>query len=432
MSFKKKEVNEYESKYRKTGDNTLVVLVIFIAISAIIGISIYKNSISSKCNNFEKETIDEAFKFAMNNDMLPSYDGTSKKINLEAIPGWNNSFRGSSCSGTLNIVKTDKGYVKELDLKNCNKCTTSKKSFSKETTEFKKDKNIVKVSVTYNYKTRDISYSPWTDWYESSLVSPTPSFNNINLPYDESKYPKIPDGSEVISYEVEKKTFYSYRDQSWKFYKVANNNYSTFSSTKPADYAYKDTKTEIKTDYSEWSTSYPEEADYRKIYTGTGYRFYYVDENDTKIYYNNGDYTVKIDDEQLAKLYNKKDKETVKMYRYVDSKWKWYNGVARNYSSYMNIPNSSYPYKDNDITEFTKWSSYKETSSINNDNSIYREEKTDIHSRYRAKYTVDSIDLLNEYLPIVDFETITNRAVSDMQADENIKISIKYTYKYGK
>lgn len=432
MLFKKKETVEYQSNYRKQGDNTLVIVVAFIAVIAIIGISIYKNSINSKCNNFEKIAIDEGFKYAMNNGYLPSYEGTSFKLNLDAVPGWNNSFRGSSCSGTLNIVKTDVGYAKELDLTDCNKCTTGKKSLGKETTEFKENKNIVRVSVTYNYRTRDISYSPWTDFYESSLISPTVNSNNINLPYDEKNLPKIPEGSEIISYEVEKKPFYSYRDQSWKFYKVSNNNYSVFSSTKPADYAYKDGKTEITTDYSEWSTNYPEEADYRKISTGTGYRFYYLDENKDKIYYNNGDYTVKIEDETLAKLYNKKEKESVKMYRYIDTMWKWYNGVERGYSSYLNKASNTYPYKDNDITKFTNWSSFKETSSLNNDNSSYREEKTDIHSRYRAKYAIDSLDLLNEYLPIEDFETATNRAVSDMQADENIKVSIKYTYRYGK
>lgn len=432
MLFNKKEENETGSNYRQMGDNTLVIVVGFIVVAAIIGVSIYNNSINKECSNFEKETIDAGFKFAMNSSLLPSYEGTSFKLNLDAIPGWNNKFRGSSCDGTLNIVKTDTGYVKELDLTGCNKCTTSKKSLGKETETFKDNKNIVRVNVTYNYKTRQINYSTWTDWYESSLISPTATKNNVNLPYDEKNYPIVPNGSEVISYEAEKKTFYSYRDMSWKYYKNSNNDYSEFSSEKPADYAYKDAKTEIETEYTEWSTNYPEEKEYRSIATSTGYRFYYIDEDDDKIYYNNGDYVVSIDDDTLAKKYNKKDKETVKMYRYKDSKWRWYNGKARDYSSYTNQASASYPYKDDGLVKYTTWSSYKESSSVNTSNTEYREEKTDIHSRFRAKYSIDSLELLNEYLPIQDFETATGKAVKDMQADEKIKVSIKYTYRYEK
>lgn len=432
MLFNKKEGNEIQSNYRQMGDNTLVIFVGFIVVAAIIGVSIYNNSISKECSNFEKETIDAGFKFAMNNDMLPSYEGTSFKLNLDSIPGWDNKFRGSACDGTLNIVKTNTGYVKELDLTGCNKCTTSKKSLGKETETFKDNKNIVRVNITYNYKTRQINYSTWTDWYESSLISPTATKNNVNLPYDEKNYPQVPSGSEVISYEAEKKTFYSYRDQSWKFYKVANNNYSEFSSEKPADYAYKDGKTEITTEYTAWSTNYPEEKEYRDIATNTGYRYYYIDDDGDKIYYNNGNYVVSIDDAALAKQYNKKDKDSVKMYRYKDSKWRWYNGVARDYSSFMKQASVVYPYKDEGLVQYTAWSKYKEASSINTENASYREEKTDIHSRFRAKYAIDSLELLNEYLPREDFETATGKSVNDMQADENIKVSIKYTYRYEK
>ncbi|MDD3187189.1 MAG: hypothetical protein PHD02_01795 [Bacilli bacterium] len=428
----KKDTTEYESKYRKAGDNTLVIILIFLAVSSIIGIAIYNNSIKSKCNNFEKETIDLAFKFAMNNNILPSYEGTKVKINLSSVPGWDNNFRNSSCDGTLTIIKNNEGYAKVLDLTGCNKCTSSNKSLTSETTTFDADKVLLKISVTYNYQTREISYSSWTNWYESSLISPTASANNINLPYDEENLPKIPENAEVISYEVEKKTFYSYRDQSWKFYKTANNNYSEFSSTKPADYAYKDAKTEIETDYSSWSTNYPEEAEYRTITKATGYRYYYTDEDGDKIYYNDGAYTVKIEDKTLADLYDKKDDDSVSMYRYKDSMWRWYNGTERGYSSYMNLASTTYPYKDTGITKYTNWSDYKETSSITYDNSSYREEKTDIHSRYRTKYAINSMELLNEYLNIEDFETATGRAVSDMQNDENIKVTIKYTYQYEK
>ena len=354
LQNKNKETNEQPSLYRKHGDNTLLILIIFAVIVVIAGLTIYNNNISKACNNFEVTAIEAGFKFALDNNLLPDYEGTSQKINLDAVMNWNNEFRNSTCSGTLNIVKTDAGYVTELDLTNCNKCTTSKKKLSSATEEYKSNKNIVRVDITYNYKIREINYTPWTEWFESSTISPNISEYGVNLPYDEENYPTIPNDGILIDYEVEKKTFYSYRDASWKFYKIANNSYSEFSSTKPTNYAYKDTKTEIQTVQSEWSLNYPEEADYRDIKTATAYKFYYVDEDGTKIYYNNGEYTVKIEDETLAKLYNKKEKETVKMYSYIDKKWKWYNGEARQYSSYMEESTNAFPYKDPDLVKYNR------------------------------------------------------------------------------
>ena len=432
MFLKKNTENNETSLYRKHGDNTLSILIIFFAIVIFACFSNYNNTINNKCNNFEKEAIEAAFKFAIDYDLLPSYEGTSQRINLEAVNNWNNEFRNSTCSGTLNIIKTDVGYVKELDLTNCNKCTTSKKSLTKESDTFNQNKNIVRVNISYNYKNREINYSPWTEWYDSSLINPTTSEYNINLPYDEKNYPKTPNEAVIIDYEVEKKNFYSYRDASWKFYKVANNAYSGFSSTKPTNYAYKDTKTEITTKQSEWSINYPEEADYRQIKTTTGYRYYYEDEDGTKIYYNNGNYAAKIEDETLAKLYTKKEKDTVKMYSYIDTMWKWYNGSPRQYSSYMKESNNNYPYKDTDLVKYGNWSKWLETSSINSSNFNYREEKTDIHSRYRAKYAFDSQEILNQYMSLHDFEMATGRAVADMQNDDSINVLIKYTYQYGK
>ncbi|MEG1647904.1 MAG: hypothetical protein RR325_03980 [Bacilli bacterium] len=433
--FNKQKQNnnlEEESEYRKHGDNTLIIVIIFIAIISVVSIIIYNITIKNNCTSFEKRAIDEGFIFVTNIAKLPSLEGTSFLLQLESIPSWKNEFRNSSCEGTLNIIKTDVGYVKELNLENCNRCTTSKKKLSKETSKFNEKKSIVKVNVTYNYRTRQLNNTLWTSWYESNLINSIPSEYNVNLPYDEKKYPVIPSGGNIISYEVEKKNFYSYRDKSWKFYKTANNQYSQFSSTKPVGYSYKDSKTEINSEPSEWSTNYPNEEEYRKINSATGYRFYYIDKKKNKIYYNNGEYTVKIEDVELSKQYTEKEKETVKMYNYVDKLWRWYNGKERGYSSFSNKESSAYPYKDDKLFKYTEWSKWKETSSVNYDNTEYREEKIDIHNRFRAKYAIDSLDMLNEYLNIIDFETSTNRAVSDMKADEKINVLIKYGYRYGK
>lgn len=420
-----------ESNYRKHGDNTLIILIGFAIFVITISIFIYNNTIKGKCSNFEKIAIDEAFKFAMDNNLLPGYESTSVTVNLDALPNWDNKFRNSYCSGTLKITKTNIGYVKELDLTNCNKCTTEKKKFSKLTDVFKENKNIVRVKITYNYQDRQINYSPWTEWYESSLISPNETSYGINMPYDEENYPTIPENGVIIGYEVQKQNFYSYRDASWKFYKVANNSYSIFSSEKPTNYAFKDKKTEITSEQSDWSINYPEEKEYREIKKATGYKYYYVDEDGTKIYYNNGDYTVEIEDPILEKLYNKKEKDTVTMYSYIDTMWKWYNGEERGYSSYMKESNNTYPYKDTDLVKYSSWSKWGENSTLNNENKLYREEKTNIHSKYRAKYSFDSEPKLNNYVSLKDFEMATERSVADMIDDENVNVLIKYEYQYG-
>lgn len=424
--------NNEENEYRKHGDNTLIIAIGFTILIIIIAITTYNMTINNKCNNYEKETIDKAFNFALTTGLLPTYEGTSYKINLAAVPGWNKEFRGSTCSGSLTIYKTNAGFVKSLDLTNCNKCTTSKKSLSKETDKFNKDKSIVKVDITYNYRNRETNYSEWTDWYDESLISPAINEYNIYMPYDLEKYPKIPETGIVIGYETEKKTVYSYRDQSFKFYKNSNTSYSEFSSTKPVGYTYKDKNTEITTEPSEWSLNYPNEAEYRTIKKTTGYKYYYLDENGSKVYYNNGEYTAEFDNKELEKLYKEKDDDKVNMYSYTDKKWRWYNGVNREYSNYMTEANDNYPYKDDKLTKFSNWSSYKETSSISNDNINYREEKTSTLTRYRTLYAIDSTDILNEYMSLIDFEKATDRALTDMQQDEKINVLIKYSYRYGK
>ena len=436
FNFLKKKTDEQtvnvESNYRKHGDNTLIVVVSFVIAIIIISFSIYNLTISNQCRTFEKDTSDAAFNYAINNNLLPSYEGTSIKIDLSNISGWDNKFRGSACGGSLTIIKNETGYAKVINLTDCNSCTSSKLKKSAGTTKFSENKILLKVDVDYNYRNRQINYTAWTDWFESSLINPTANETYaVNLPYDETKLPKIPTDGVLISYDVEKKTFYSYRDQSWKFYKTANSDYTNFSSTKPVGYTYKDTKTEIETAPSEWSLNYPDEADYRTISTKTAYKFYYLDNKNNKIYYNNGEYTAEITDETLKKLYNKKEKETVKMYSYVDKKWRWYNGVERGYSGYMKEANSSYTYKDTELTKYSSWSSFSETTTMTSENQTYRQEKTDVHTRYRIKYSFDSVDQLSDYLSINDFELATGRTVSDMQADEKIKVLVRYTYYYA-
>ena len=120
------------------------------------------------------------------------------------------------------------------------------------------------------------------------------------------------------------------------------------------------------------------------------------------------------------------------MYRYVDTLWRWYNGTERGYSSPQTMASKNYPYKDEALTSFTSWTSWNEDSRVDSSNSSYRQEKTDIHQRYRAYYLLHSNEIFDKYLNREDFEEQTGKTVEDMEKDENVKVLIKYNYRYGK
>ena len=91
-------------------------------------------------------------------------------------------------------------------------------------------------------------------------------------------------------YIRETKTYYSYRDKKWKWYKN-DIKYSDYSSTQPAGYKNKDKATLKNTELSEWSLDYPEEFEYRHISTKTGYQWY-KKEGKEKVYWENGKYLI--------------------------------------------------------------------------------------------------------------------------------------------
>ena len=129
----------------------------------------------------------------------------------------------------------------------------------------------------------------------------------VLLPLDLKKLPKVSEAANILSWEVEEKEYYKYRDKKWKWYINQNSQYSGFSSEQPSGYANKDRKTEIQAEQTEWSTNYPEEKSSRKISTQTGYKFYYEDEDGNKVYYNEGKYVPRINDDELREKYNKKE-----------------------------------------------------------------------------------------------------------------------------
>lgn len=402
----------------------MTVVVIFIIVSTI------KNN---NCLSMEEKVMDATFEYADRNNMLPTLDGKSVTINVSKVPDLDLEFKGNTCTGNVTITQAEGKYVKTFNLKNCSYCTTDKRyKMSKVTNEYPEGKSLVDVEVVFNYYEITKNYTAWTNWIESKYINPELSEWNVNMPLDEFKWPRIPEPGELITYETEKKTYYSFRDQKWKFYKNPNNDYSDFSSEQPAGYSKKDIRTAIESDPSEWSTNYPEVYSYRKIQSTSAYRWYYLDKKGNKVYYGDGNYYPSIDNEEDALKYTEKDKERVTMYRYVDTLWRWYNGTERGYSSPQTMATKAYPYRDDALTSFTSWTSWTEESRLDSSNSSYRQEKTDVHQRYRAYFLLHSNEIFSEYLNREEFESKVGKTVEDMEKDENVKVLIKYNYRYGR
>ena len=428
----------FNSKINKKSDDlkkdyTPIIILSVLIIVVVIVFIIVSTTKNNKCISLEDSAMDSAFQYASSNDLLPSKNGESVTININKLTDTEFKVGKKTCTGNVKITKADGEYIKTFDLKNCSYCTTDKRySMSNYTEKYPEDKKLIDVDVSFNYYEVTKNYTAWTNWIEGKYINTEESEWGVNMPLDEVRWPKIPTPGELITYETEKKTYYSYRDQEWKFYSNNNSDYSDFSSEQPTGYSKKDINTAIESDPSEWSSNYPEVKSYRKISSSIAYKWYYEDGDGNKVYYNKGNYTPSIENEEDKAKYTKKDSDTVTMYRYVDTLWRWYNGVERKYSSFYTMPSRTYPYKDEALTTFTSWSAWYETSALNDSNKSYRQEKTDIHQRYRAYFMLHSNEVFDEYLSREEFEKKTGKSIDDMEKDEGVKVLIKYNYRYGR
>lgn len=423
----KKRSNELKKDYTPV---IILSILIFVVIVVFIVVSTVKNN---NCLSMEELVMDAALEYADKNDMLPTLDGDTVTINLSKIPDLDLEFKGNTCKGNVVITLADGEYIKTFDLKNCSYCTTSKRyKMSKVTNEYPEGKSLISVDVVFNYYEITKNYTQWTNYLESKYISTELSEWDVYMPLDTFKWPRIPEPGELITYETEKKTYYSFRDKKWKFYKNYNPDYSDFSSTQPEGYSKKDTRTAIEAEPSEWSTNYPEVYDYRKIQSQTAFKWYYLDDDGNKVYYNNGNYVPSIEDEIDKEKYTEKEKETVTVYRYIDTMWRWYNGQERYYSSPMSEANKTYPYKDEELLTYTSWTSWNEESRLDDTNKSYREERTDIHQRYRAYFQLNSEEMLEEYVSREELESKMGMTIEEMKLSENLEVLIKYNYRYGK
>lgn len=427
------EVNRDPKKMLMKIGFILAIIVIIILI--IVGI--IKSNRNKVCTKLEEKAAFFAYQYASDKDLLPSIGGQYVVISLEDLysegvllqDDMTMEDSGNLATGNVKIINYDGDYVKVVNLENCDYCSASKRysGWKKETTKKPKSNSNYDIVAYYNYYDKNSYDSKWTEWMASEKVSENKELNSI-LPTDLKKLPTIPNDAKEISYEIETTTYYRYRDQKWKFYKNGSADYTSyFSSEQPEGYALKDTATHKYSEYSQWSLDYPDKKDYRKIESKKGYRWYYT-ENKKKIYWNNGAYSV----EQPSEEYTEHDKDSVTMYRYRDSMWRWYNGQKRVYSSFSSTMPKNYYYIDEELTEYGSWSKWSDVSNVDSSNSSYREEETDTYYRFRINYYMYSFLNQEESLKEDDFINATGLTLEDVLNDETKQLEITYKFVYRK
>lgn len=408
------------SNLAKKNIKGFLIIIFIILFSYFIISSFIKGSRNKTCNNLREEILSKTDLYYNEFNLLPVLNGDSVTINLSDL---NDTivFKDYAITGTVTYTKYNDTYIKSINIDNADYCST--KEFGKETDKYDENKNV-EVVTYYNYYKVDSYNSKWSEWYPSEDISKEET-DGVLLPLDEKDLPYIPDNAVVTEYIRETKTYYSYRDKQWKFYKN-NVKYSEYSSTQPKGYTNKDESTKLTTTPTEWSLDYPEEFDYRHITSKTGYRWYYMDGNN-KIYWNNGEYSI----ESPGDEYKKDNENIVKMYSYYDDIWRWYNGDTRRiYSSYSSTMPNGYKYKDESTLKYTNWSKFTDESKIDKNNKSYREERTDTYSRYLIKYDIYSLPMLDNYVTLEELENKLGKSYEEINNDKSIKVDVIFKFKY--
>ncbi len=390
---------------------------------------------NKNCTNIYNSIKEASLKYAEDQDKLPEIEGDNTEINIgnlyseQYLRSINTN--NTLCSGTVKITKYKNEYIYTLDVKNCDICSTNKryKGWSALQNTYPKNKAIVDVIPYYNYYDRQISTTEWSKYYEQSELSDEISEYNINLPIEENTLPEIPAEATTIDIEADTTNYYRYVDKKWKWYDIEGN-YSEFSSEQPNGYEKIDTNTERYTQWSEYSLNYPEEKSYRSIEKTTGYKYYYLDESNKKVYYKSGKYIAK--EEVDTQKYNQRDSESATLYRYRDKQWRWYNGQKRNYSTFSSVMPNGKPFKDLGIEVSTNPSSWSAEKKSNSATEEYRVEEVKLMTRFRINYEILSLKVLDKPLEKTEFESNVGENISEFNSREDKKIEVTYKFKYRK
>ena len=390
---------------------------------------------NNSCLNLYNSLKTASLNYAKDEGSLPTLEGESTSVRLDDL--YDSKYLSSTntgnnlCSGSIKITKYKDDYLYTVDARNCGKCSVNLKygSWSKEQSAYPSGKAIIDVIPYYNYYDREISSTGWSNYYDDDELSDETSKYGIRLPLDEETLPKVPKEGKTVNIENNTTYYYRYRDRSWKWYDIIGD-YSDFSSEQPQGYANKDESTEQYTEWSEYSLNYPSEKDYRTIEQTTGYKFYYLNDQGDKIYYNAGKYSAREDVNTIK--YNKTDEDTATLYRYRDKQWRWYNGQKRRYSGLTSRQPTYKPYKDTETEILSSPSSWDPESHVNTTNQEYRVEERKIMTRFRIEYEILSLKVLDKPLNKKDFEKKVKMSVPAFATNENYKLEVTYKFKYKK
>ena len=403
-----------------------VVIIIFIIVALIQ---------NGHCLNVYKSIKNASLKYVQDQGNLPTLEGEATTVRLDDL--YNDKYLSSAntnnslCSGNVKITKYKEDYLYTIDVRNCGQCSVNKKygEWSKEQSSYPSGKTIVDVIPYYNYYIKDTSTTDWTSYFDDSELQDETSEYGIRLPLDEERLPSIPKEAEISNIENDTTYYYRYRDRSWKWYDIEGD-YSDFSSEQPQGYANKDEDCEIYSKWSEYTLNYPEEKDYRTIQSTTGYKFYYLNKDGEKVYYNSGQYSAQEDVD--TEKYNNRDSDTATLYRYRDRMWRWYNGQKRKYSSYTSRQPSDKPFKDMETETVGSPTSWEPESHSSAETSEYRVEERKIMTRFRIKYDILSLKVLDEPLNRQDFEKKVKMTIPQFATNNNYKLEVTYKFRYRK
>ena len=403
-----------------------VVIIIFIIVALIQ---------NGNCLNVYKSIENASLKYAKDQGNLPTLEGEATTVRLDDL--YNDKYLSSAntnnslCSGNVKITKYKEDYLYTIDVRNCGQCSVNKKygEWSKEQTSYPSGKAIVDIIPYYNYYIKDTSTTGWTDYFDDSELQDETSKYGIRLPLDEEKLPSIPKEAEISNIENDTTYYYRYRDRSWKWYDIEGD-YSDFSSEQPQGYVNKDEGSEIYTNWTDYSLNYPEEKDYRTIQSTTGYKFYYLNKDGEKVYYNSGQYSAQEDVD--TEKYDQRDDDTTTLYRYRDKMWRWYNGQKRKYSSYTSRQPNDKPFKDEETETLGTPTSWDSESHSSAETSEYRVEERKIMTRFRIKYDILSLKVLDEPLNRQDFEKKVKMTIPQFATNNNYKLEVTYKFRYRK
>ena len=384
---------------------------------------------NSKCNNIESVLKDAGYKYAKDSNKLPTIVSDPVTYNVSELisKGYINandfSMNKSTCDGTVKITNIGDSYIETVNVTGCDYCTTDTRygtNWSSESDK-KPTSGVYDVIPYYNYVSKTNYHTDWTGYYTPDQLTANP-FKD----YKDSRLKSIPTDAKNIIIDHDDITYYHYRDQQWKYYRNPNNNYSQLSCTQPAGYANQDASTAFQTAWTDWSLEAPAELGCNHSESRTGYRWYKM-VNNNKEYWNNGAYSPTNPDE-TNNSYTQDKKDSATVWHYYQILYRWYNGSPRGYSSYMSAPTSSYPYRDDELTIYTSWTTWNNESKLNSSNKYYRTEETQTRTRYRLTYDEYSFNLLDTYLSKSDFESKVGRPLIDVYNDQKYAVITQYKY----